>query len=42
MLTIDKEAHENPERLHEAPISTPVRRLNELKANKDLNICWGK
>ncbi|HCK99871.1 MAG TPA: aminomethyl-transferring glycine dehydrogenase subunit GcvPB [Candidatus Marinimicrobia bacterium] len=42
MLTIDKEAHENPERLHEAPLTTPVRRLNELKANKDLNICWGK
>jgi len=42
MEKIDKEAHENPERLHQAPLTTPVRRLEELKANKDLNVCWGK
>ena len=42
MEKIDKEAHENPERLHQAPFTTPVRRLEELKANKDLNVCWGK
>jgi len=42
MGKIDKEAHENPERLHQAPLTTPVRRLEELKANKDLNVCWGK
>lgn len=42
MGKIDKEAHENPERLHQAPFTTPVRRLEELKANKDLNVCWGK
>ena len=40
--TIDKEAHENPEILHSAPHNTPVRRLDELKANKELNVCWGK
>lgn len=42
MQKIDREAHECPERLHEAPQRTPVRRLDELKANKELNVCWGK
>jgi len=28
--------------LHSAPHKTPVRRLDELKANKELNVCWGK
>ncbi len=42
MESIDREAHENPDVLHQAPLTTPVRRLEELKANKDLNICWGK
>jgi len=40
--TIENEARENPEILHSAPHNTPVRRLDELKANKELNICWGK
>ncbi len=42
MATIHREAHENPEILHEAPHYTPVRRLDELKANKELNVCWRK
>ncbi|MBN2600825.1 MAG: aminomethyl-transferring glycine dehydrogenase subunit GcvPB [Candidatus Marinimicrobia bacterium] len=42
MEQIDREAHENPDILHDAPHTTPVRRLDELKANKDLNICWVK
>ncbi|MBU0713315.1 aminomethyl-transferring glycine dehydrogenase subunit GcvPB [bacterium] len=42
MEQIDREAHENPDILHSAPHTTPVRRLEELKANKDLNICWCK
>ncbi|RKY62297.1 MAG: aminomethyl-transferring glycine dehydrogenase subunit GcvPB [Candidatus Neomarinimicrobiota bacterium] len=42
MEQIDREAHENPEVLHSAPHKTPVRRLDELKANKELNVCWGK
>jgi glycine dehydrogenase subunit 2 len=39
---IGQEARETPEILHSAPSTTPVRRLDELRANKDLNICWGK
>ncbi len=40
MFKIDEEARNNPEVLHSAPHITPVRRLDELKANKELNICW--
>jgi len=39
---IAEEARQTPEVLHQAPVNTPVRRLDELKANKELNICWGK
>lgn len=39
LFKIDKEAFDNPEILHSAPHNTPVRRLNELKANKELNVC---
>ncbi len=42
LFKIDEEARTNPEILHSAPHVTPVRRLDELKANKDLNVCWGK
>jgi len=42
MEQIDREAHENPDILHKAPHTTPVRRLEELKANKDLNVSWGR
>ena len=37
MKTIAKEAKENPELLHNAPVNTPVRRLDEVKANKEVN-----
>ncbi|HNZ37812.1 MAG TPA: aminomethyl-transferring glycine dehydrogenase subunit GcvPB, partial [Candidatus Marinimicrobia bacterium] len=42
LVKIDQEATNEPEKLHNAPWTTPVRRLDELKANKELNICWGK
>ena len=42
METIDREAHENPDILHQSPLTTPVRRMEELRANKDLKVCWGK
>ncbi|MCK4295102.1 MAG: aminomethyl-transferring glycine dehydrogenase subunit GcvPB, partial [Candidatus Marinimicrobia bacterium] len=42
MYKIDEEACNNPEVLHTAPHNTPVRRLDELKANKELNVCWEK
>jgi glycine dehydrogenase subunit 2 len=41
MLQIAKEAHEKPELLHEAPHHTPVGRLDEVKAARDLvTCCW--
>jgi len=39
MLTIAKEAHESPELLTTAPHNTPVKRLDEVKAAKDLVLC---
>jgi len=40
MKQIVEEAQSDPDRLHDAPLTTPVRRLNELKANKELNVRW--
>ena len=42
LCQIEEEARTNPQILHDAPLTTSVRRLNELKANKDLNVCWKK
>ncbi|PJF20901.1 MAG: glycine dehydrogenase (aminomethyl-transferring) [Phototrophicales bacterium] len=39
MKTIAREAHETPDLLHEAPHVTPVRRLDEVKAAKQLVLC---
>lgn len=39
MLKIAQEAHDSPELLLEAPHTTPLRRLNEVKAAKDLVFC---
>jgi glycine dehydrogenase subunit 2 len=38
MLTIAREAAENPELLHDAPHSSPVRRLDEVKAARELKV----
>jgi glycine dehydrogenase subunit 2 len=35
-----REAQEDPHILHEAPVTTPVRRLNEALAARSLKICW--
>lgn len=40
MKNIAKEAKENPEILKNAPLSTPVGRLDEVKANRELNVRW--
>ncbi len=40
MLQIDRESRENPEMLHQAPISTPVSRFNEAAAARTLDICY--
>ncbi|NMB54377.1 MAG: aminomethyl-transferring glycine dehydrogenase subunit GcvPB [Leptolinea sp.] len=39
MLAIAREAHEKPELLLTAPHKTPIRRLDEVKAAKDLVLC---
>ncbi len=40
MRRIAKEAKENPEVLKNAPLKTPVGRLDEVKANRELNVRW--
>lgn len=42
MKKIRKEAEENPELLKSAPHNTPVRRLDEVKAIKELKLRWKK
>jgi glycine dehydrogenase subunit 2 len=39
MLRISQEARENPDILHTAPHSTPVGRLDEVRAAKQLVLC---
>jgi glycine dehydrogenase subunit 2 len=40
LLRAHREAHEDPELLHEAPVTTPVRRLDEARAARHLKIRW--
>ncbi|MEO0155639.1 MAG: aminomethyl-transferring glycine dehydrogenase subunit GcvPB [candidate division WOR-3 bacterium] len=42
MIQISKEAKENPDILKSAPHNTPVRRLDEVKAVKELKLKWQK
>jgi len=43
METIVQEAKENPDLLHGAPYSTPVRRMDEVRAAKQLVLCcWAR
>lgn len=39
MLKIAQEARENPDLLHDAPHNTPIGRLDEVKAARDLVLC---
>jgi glycine dehydrogenase subunit 2 len=39
MIRIAEEAHKSPELLKEAPHNTPVKRLDEVKAAKELVLC---
>jgi glycine dehydrogenase subunit 2 len=41
LLKIAEEAHQNPELLKTAPHNTPVGRLDEVKAAKELVLCCG-
>jgi glycine dehydrogenase subunit 2 len=40
MAKIAKEAEENPDLLHEAPVTTPVRRLDEAAAARCPELVW--
>jgi glycine dehydrogenase subunit 2 len=40
MRTAHAEAHDQPEILHEAPVTTPVRRLDEARAARRLKLRW--
>lgn len=39
LKAIAKEARENPDILHQAPLTTPIRRCDEVKAARDLVLC---
>jgi glycine dehydrogenase subunit 2 len=41
LIKVAEEAHTNPELLKEAPHHTPVGRLDEVKAAKELVLCCG-
>jgi glycine dehydrogenase subunit 2 len=40
MIQVAREARDDPEILHQAPVTTPVRRLNEADAARSLKIRW--
>ena len=40
MIAIAKEAKENPQRIKDAPLSTPVGRLDEVLAARKPDVCW--
>jgi len=40
LLQAAREAHEDPDLLHQAPVTTPVRRLDEARAARHLTLRW--
>jgi glycine dehydrogenase subunit 2 len=40
MIAIAREARENPGQVRSAPLTTPVRRLDEVKAARDPDVVW--
>jgi glycine dehydrogenase subunit 2 len=42
MKDIAKTAKESPEKLHDAPVSTPIGRLDETKAAREMDVCFMK
>jgi glycine dehydrogenase subunit 2 len=40
LLQVAREASESPELLHEAPVTTPVRRLDEARAAREPKLHW--
>ena len=42
MIAIANEAKENPQRVKDAPLTTPVSRLDEVLAARKPDVCWKK
>lgn len=42
MINIAHEAKHKPETMRSAPLTTPVRRLDEVRAAREPNVCWRK
>jgi len=40
MISIAKEAKENPELVKSAPLTTPVKRLDDVQAARKPDVCW--
>jgi glycine dehydrogenase subunit 2 len=40
MIQIAQEAERNPAVIHEAPVTTPVRRLDQTRAAREPNLRW--
>jgi glycine dehydrogenase subunit 2 len=40
MIAIAKEAKENPELVKSAPLTTPVKRLDDVLAARRPDVCW--
>ncbi len=40
MIAIAGDARDNPELVRNAPLTTPVRRLDEVKAAREPDVCW--
>ncbi len=40
MITIKQEANENPDLVKGAPYTLPVRRLDDVKAARELDVAW--
>jgi glycine dehydrogenase subunit 2 len=40
MISIAKEAKESPELVKSAPLTTPVKRLDDVLAARKPDVCW--
>jgi glycine dehydrogenase subunit 2 len=40
LVQVAREAEDHPDLLRDAPVTTPVRRLDEARAARSLKICW--
>jgi glycine dehydrogenase subunit 2 len=40
MMAIAREARENPDMVKSAPLTTPVKRLDEVRAAREPDVCW--